>query len=30
VDRKEIDALGLDRASDLVLERVAFVDILKR
>ncbi len=30
VDRKEIEALGPDRASDLVLERVAFVDILKR
>jgi KEOPS complex subunit Cgi121 len=30
VERKEIDALGPDRASDLVLERIAFVDILKR
>jgi tRNA threonylcarbamoyladenosine modification (KEOPS) complex Cgi121 subunit len=30
VERKEIDTLGPDRASDLVLERIAFVDILKR
>ncbi len=30
VERREIDALGPERASDLVLERVAFVDILKR
>jgi tRNA threonylcarbamoyladenosine modification (KEOPS) complex Cgi121 subunit len=30
VEQKEIDALGPERASDLVLERVAFVDILKR
>ncbi len=30
VERKEIEALGPERASDLVLERVAFVDILKR
>jgi tRNA threonylcarbamoyladenosine modification (KEOPS) complex Cgi121 subunit len=30
VEQREIDALGPERASDLVLERVAFVDILKR
>ena len=30
IERREIEALGLERASDLVLERVAFVDILKR
>jgi KEOPS complex subunit Cgi121 len=30
VERKEIEALAPERASDLVLERVAFVDILKR
>ena len=30
ISRKEIEALGPGRASDLVLERVAFVDILKR
>ncbi len=30
VDKGEMDALGPERASDLVLERVAFVDILKR
>lgn len=30
VEQREIDALGPERANDLVLERVAFVDILKR
>lgn len=30
IELREIEALGSERASDLVLERVAFVDILKR
>jgi KEOPS complex subunit Cgi121 len=30
IEPREIEALGPERAGDLVLERVAFVDILKR